>query len=36
MQKYSTKKLCLFNYNMSLLFRNKAVYSEILWFYIQL
>ena len=36
MQKYSTKKLCLFNYNMSLLFRNKAVHSEILWFYIQL
>ena len=29
-KKYSTKKSCLFNYNISLLFRNKAVYNEIL------
>ena len=29
-QKYSTKKSCLFNYNLSLSFRNKAVYNEIL------
>ena len=29
-QKYSTKKSCLFYYNMSLLFRNKVVYNEIL------
>ena len=29
-QKYSTKKSRLFNYNLSLSFRNKAVYNEIL------
>ena len=29
-QKYSTKKSYLFNYNLSLSFRNKAVYDEIL------
>ena len=37
-QNYSTKKSCPFNYNLSLSFRNKAVYNEILvlhWFYIE-
>ena len=29
-QKYSTKKSCLLNYNLSLSFRNEAVYNEIL------
>ena len=29
-QKYSTKKSFLLNYNLSLSFRNKAVYNEIL------
>ena len=29
-QKYSTKKSCLFNHNLSLSFRNKPVYNEIL------
>ena len=29
-QKYSTKKSCLFNHNLSLSFRNKTVYNEIL------
>ena len=29
-QKYSAKKSCLFNYNVSLLFRNKMIYNEIL------
>ena len=28
--KYSTKKSCLFNDNLSLSFRNKTVYNEIL------
>ena len=28
-QKYSTKKSCLFNLNLSLLFGNKTVYKEI-------
>ena len=28
--KYSTKKWCLFNHNLSLSFRNKTVYNEIL------
>ena len=37
-QNHSTKKSCPFNYNLSLSFRNKAVYNEILvlhWFYIE-
>ena len=29
-RKYSTKKSCLFNYNLPLSFRNKTVYNEIL------
>ena len=29
-QRYSTKKSCLFNHNLSLSFRNKTVYNEIL------
>ena len=29
-QKYNTKKSCLFNHNLSLSFRNKTVYNEIL------
>ena len=29
-QKYRTKKSCLFNYNLPLLFRNKTVYNELL------
>ena len=28
--KYSTKKSCMFNYNLSLSFRNKTVYNGIL------
>ena len=31
MEKYSTKKLCLFNYHLPLSFRNKMVYyNELL------
>ena len=29
-QKYSTKRSCLFNYNLPLSFRNKTVYKELL------
>ena len=29
-QKYSTRKLCMFNYNLPLSFRNKTVYNELL------
>ena len=29
-KKYSTKKSCVFNYNVRLLFRDKTVYNELL------
>ena len=29
-KKYSSKKSCLFNYNLCLSFRNKGVYNEIM------